>query len=292
AWRQGQGAVTANVVIIIEACYSGSFINPLSGQNRVILTSAGGEPYNTDSAGQISFSRRFFSKLMEGESFKKAFEYARTMQINMNYPSPQLDDNGDGASNASDGLLASNIYLNGQLTWGLKPTIGPVGVARNLENAISTPISVVVIKGDVNIEKVWVQIIAPNANIGGGVDTITYPEVVLTKTGTKEQMEQYEGVLNDLRVSGMYQLVILASDANKEISDPVIAYINVDKNAKPGDINGDGSITIADAILAMQVLAGMRPEGLPAAALSDVNGDGKIGLPEVIYIMQTAAGLR
>ena len=284
-----EGAVTANVVIIIEACYSGSFIPSLSGKNRVILTSAGNEPYNTDSTGQIAFSRRLFSKLMEGDNFKKAFEYARQMQINMNYPAPLLDDNGDGASNTSDGLLASSIYLNGQLTWGLKPTIGPIVLTPILENGISTPILALVIKGDVNIEKVWVHVIAPNANIGGGEDTITYPEVVLTKN---EATGLYEGVLNDLRISGIYKLVILASDANKEIADPVITYITVSKNAKPGDINGDESITIADAILAMQVLARMRPEGLPAAALSDVNRDGKTGMAEVIYIMQTLAGMR
>jgi hypothetical protein len=283
------GSVTANVVIIIEACYSGSFIPSLSGQNRVILTSAGGEPYNTDSTGQNAFSRRLFAKLLEGESFKKAFEYARTMQVNMNYPAPQLDDNGDGTGNASDGLLASNIYLNGQLTWGLKPTIGSVVVAPILENGISTPISVLVVKGDVDIDKVWVQIIAPNANIGGGEDTITYPEVLLTRD---EASGLYTGTLTDLRISGMYKLLVLASDASKEIADPVITYITVAKNAKPGDVNGDESVNVADAILAMQVLSGMRPEGLQPATMADVNRDGKIGLPEVIYIMQTVAGMR
>jgi len=61
---------------------------------------------------------------------------------------------------------------------------------------------------------------------------------------------------------------------------------------RTGDINGDEHVTIADAILSMQILSGHPPGGLPPATMSDVNGDGKIGLPEVIFIMQTAAGVR
>jgi hypothetical protein len=66
AYRGRVGSVDANVIIIIEACYSGNFIPTLSGPKRVILTSAGGEAYQTDASGQIAFSRRLFSKLLEG----------------------------------------------------------------------------------------------------------------------------------------------------------------------------------------------------------------------------------
>jgi hypothetical protein len=62
-----------------------------------------------------------------------------------------------------------------------------------------------------------------------------------------------------------------------------------------GDINGDSSVDLEDAILALQVVAGMNPSGIRAsypACGADVNGDGKIGLPEAIYILQKVAGLR
>ncbi|MFZ4438402.1 MAG: InlB B-repeat-containing protein [Syntrophales bacterium] len=58
-----------------------------------------------------------------------------------------------------------------------------------------------------------------------------------------------------------------------------------------GDVNGDGAVTLADAILALQVISG----NTPAQAVrkeADVNGDGKIGMAEVIYILQKAAGVR
>lgn len=57
-----------------------------------------------------------------------------------------------------------------------------------------------------------------------------------------------------------------------------------------GDLNGDRDITIADAIMALQVLARISISVPNQGA--DVNGDGRIGIAEVIYILQTVAGLR
>lgn len=63
----------------------------------------------------------------------------------------------------------------------------------------------------------------------------------------------------------------------------------------PGDINGDHTVDLKDAILAMQALTGVVPaEILPDYAASgvDVNGDNRIGLTEAIYILQKGGGLR
>ncbi|MDA3832705.1 MAG: hypothetical protein PF495_04850, partial [Spirochaetales bacterium] len=57
-----------------------------------------------------------------------------------------------------------------------------------------------------------------------------------------------------------------------------------------GDLNGDTKVNLADAILALKVVAGLNPTGINSSA--DVNGDGKIGLAEVIYILQHVVGLR
>jgi parallel beta-helix repeat protein len=56
-----------------------------------------------------------------------------------------------------------------------------------------------------------------------------------------------------------------------------------------GDVNGDGAFTLADAVAALQVLAGLQPGGIyPSAALSN----GKIGLSEALHALQKAAELR
>jgi hypothetical protein len=57
-----------------------------------------------------------------------------------------------------------------------------------------------------------------------------------------------------------------------------------------GDTNNDWNITLADAIVALQIVAGLSPPNVNKSA--DVDSDGRIGLAEVIYILQKVAGVR
>ena len=62
-----------------------------------------------------------------------------------------------------------------------------------------------------------------------------------------------------------------------------------------GDIDGNGVVNLADAILAVKVIGGQTPDGIRdnyAASGADVNGDGQVGLHEALYILQRIAGLR
>ena len=59
----------------------------------------------------------------------------------------------------------------------------------------------------------------------------------------------------------------------------------------PGDMNGNGVIDLADAILALRVLAGI-PVTDTINLNADVNSDKKIGIEEVIYILQKVSGVR
>jgi len=62
-----------------------------------------------------------------------------------------------------------------------------------------------------------------------------------------------------------------------------------------GDLDGQNGVTLIDAILAHQVVAGRTPATVRpdyAASGADVNGDNKIGLAEVLYILQAVAGVR
>lgn len=63
------------------------------------------------------------------------------------------------------------------------------------------------------------------------------------------------------------------------------------KTIAAGDMNGDGSINLMDAITVLQIASLMNP-AVPVYMSADVDGDGKIGLAEVIYIMQTVAEVR
>ncbi|MCE5263077.1 MAG: Ig-like domain repeat protein [Deltaproteobacteria bacterium] len=57
-----------------------------------------------------------------------------------------------------------------------------------------------------------------------------------------------------------------------------------------GDLNGDGAVGLADAVISLRLLA-----GLPVGEMrldGGITGEPKIGLPEVLYILQRTAGLR
>lgn len=60
----------------------------------------------------------------------------------------------------------------------------------------------------------------------------------------------------------------------------------------PGDLNGSGEATLLDALIALQVQAGLSPAELdPTWAISggDVDGDFRAGLAEAIYALQWSA---
>jgi len=58
----------------------------------------------------------------------------------------------------------------------------------------------------------------------------------------------------------------------------------------PGDVNGDGKISLDDAMLVLRILAGIPVGNVNLNA--DVNGDGKIGLEELGFILQKVAEVR
>ena len=59
----------------------------------------------------------------------------------------------------------------------------------------------------------------------------------------------------------------------------------------PGDVDSNQAVNMADAILALRILAGMN-SGITVNMGGDVNGDGRIGFAEALYVIQFEAGLR
>ncbi|MHB8092903.1 MAG: Lcl domain-containing protein [Syntrophales bacterium] len=58
-----------------------------------------------------------------------------------------------------------------------------------------------------------------------------------------------------------------------------------------GDVDMNGAVNLADAILALQTLASLKTV-VPVHREADVDGDNKIGMAEAIYVLQSIARLR
>lgn len=83
-------------------------------------------------------------------------------------------------------------------------------------------------------------------------------------------------------------------DGNNYVTNEVTADCTVTASfAFPGDVNGDNTVDLIDAVLSLQESAGIvTHEILADYPLSgvDVNGDGKLGLAEAIYTLKITVG--
>ncbi|MGD9974380.1 MAG: DUF1566 domain-containing protein [Desulfatirhabdiaceae bacterium] len=90
--------------------------------------------------------------------------------------------------------------------------------------------------------------------------------------------------------SGYLWQVVGTNDSGATESDIWSFTTGTGEQPLAGDVNGDGYVDLKDAITALQVLAGMIPDGTVNLA-ADVDGDNRIGMAEVIYVLQQVAGL-
>ncbi len=91
---------------------------------------------------------------------------------------------------------------------------------------------------------------------------------------------------------GLYLYTVPASGTHP--SDPAMTRVKIVTFSR-GDINDDGNTDLADALLALQVQAGVEPSGIrpdyPSSG-ADIDGDKRIGIQEVVYILGRIAGVR
>ena len=111
------------VNIIIEACYSGTFVPALSKAGRVVITSTGSAQSAYASPQGAFFSDQFVSALGSGSSLYLAFQQGRGAVLAAQYAqSPTLDDNGNGQANDSgDGAEAQRRGFAFAGTFGSGP---------------------------------------------------------------------------------------------------------------------------------------------------------------------------
>jgi hypothetical protein len=88
----------------------------------------------------------------------------------------------------------------------------------------------------------------------------------------------------------VYGLNTIEVSAVDQIGNGRTLLINV-FYLKRGDLNGDGALTLADALLALQVLSRL-PLSTAIYRQADVNGDAVLGIEDMLYILQTLSETR
>jgi len=234
-----QQATGNQVVLMVEACYSGSHLPELAAPNRAIISSARADElaYFEDERG---FSYFFTKNLLRGMNFYEAFKYGvyeqgvmlKKMDERLSGSSteylettqtPQLDDSGDGVyEDGSDGKWLKQLQINGNIQTAdftlaveslTESSTLQVGEPFSLEAKASTASG--------HIKRVWAVIRPPRINLvidSNGTPILAYPIQELSKS---ENEDIWTSTWNQAVYNGDYEIAFYAKDneGNIEMSE-------------------------------------------------------------------------
>ena len=230
-------ALEEDRVVILGACYSGSFIDDLSKEGRTIITSAAADERSYKGAKEPDgirvgefFIAELFNELGHGYSLQKSFTLATNHtenkfhqrgrsanSINQYFDSakqhPLLDDDGDGVGSNSltatgDGLHAESIFL------GVGKTFDTNSAENPAEFVESTPTQTLSVSANAHLllwakdnvggdaPRAWLEIMTPETSLDdSSSDSFFQIEVDLPEGGMQYNAINQRWELNTLDIA-------------------------------------------------------------------------------------------
>jgi len=244
-----QDSTGCTVILLLEFCYSGKYLETLSRDNRLIFTSVDAyHQYPTEEDGLDFFTNHFLEKIISGDSLEQAFISARENSG----PVPQMDDNGDKLYNDQDGLLAANIHLGNTYLWS-KPKIIDISAPVLLNaNETTASISLTVNEDQQYIKEVFAKIMTPQDQNNMTKDmSVSYKKQLFHYTPDNQR---FEANITHLDQPGVYKIVLYAKKADLEMSEPQFLYIRTAHEYATNDLNKDLDVSIDDVVYGLQQL--------------------------------------
>jgi hypothetical protein len=229
-------------------------LTPPADKERILLASTGGnQPAYFLSAGDISFSKFFWRKVLNGANVRESFLHAKNA-ISYACPgqTPNLDDNGNGVGNEKlDGQLARNYTIGvGIILAGDDPVIGSISPEQTLHGETSATIWVEGVTTTGTIDKVWAVITPPGYGTGSPSDPVTdSPTVTLSPVGNGRYEETYSSFIT----FGTYEIAVYAMDTDGNISLPMST--KVFQEVGPDFYEEDDTSSQANVIVLNDVVA-------------------------------------
>lgn len=295
-----EDATNRDIVVMIDACKSGSFTELLieTGDRRIVVTSTGNGDAYYQIGGAISFTQFFIDRLLAGDTINEGWSTARDILRGIGVPYSLMNP-----------LLAEGIVsLSNQIVVGGNFWVGsdcPVITGNSPNEAVDAFVTPKTIFADVFSEKeiveVFARLVPPNYTTPATVDDFqsppSGPDFVMSDP---DQDGRYEMIFDQFIYNGEYEFTFWARDIEDGVNTLSPATIFTvsggrDPNFVIGDLDNNSGVELKDAIIALKIVAGLQPiefrtdnslEGI------SVNDNGKIGLEEVLFILQNIAGLR
>ena len=216
--------------IIIESCYSGSFIKGSAGSiskpGRVVLSSTSNEDVAWSSATGAEFSDHFLLGISQGQSLFDAFTSSKwAVETAYIHQTPFLDDNGDGVPNTvNDGVEAQRrgfTFANTFDDFVWPPYIHDVSVLTTTQTGTRTITATVQTNEEQSqVRLVYAKIYPPGYQPPATQDLWVVdnaPTVPLTDIGNHQYSLTYPGFTQP----GTYRVVVFAIDTLNNPAQPV-----------------------------------------------------------------------
>jgi hypothetical protein len=229
---------TDNINVIVDACYSGSFIDEttpgpatISGHNRVIVasTTSDWQAYGPADGQGLYFSNAFFGALENQQSLWASFQAgSQAVEAQGMLQRPWLDDNGDRRFSSDDGTLATGRALRRVALGGQAPRIewvsadGRTGLVRAKITDDSGWVGV-------KVEVFAPSYVPPQPDGNGTTRLINVPVVTLVDL---DGDGVYEGRYTFVE-TGQYRLVAHAEDSEGNLALPMTAFAASDRDHRP-----------------------------------------------------------
>jgi len=234
-----QTVTGSQVVLVIEACYSGSLMPILAAPNRAIITSAKFDEVALP-VGEQTFLSSLIDKLDHSSDFKGAYEVARRDQKESigkldkialatgsatespkSTQSPQLDDNGDGNYDPTqDGQWLKQVRINiGVQTADSSLAIDNLTPSTAINAGQAIPLEAKVVSAKNNVKSVWAVIRPPRINQvfnTNGTPILPYPSEKLEQLTQEKDIWQTTWSKN--LYNGNYEITFYAEDKQRNIA--------------------------------------------------------------------------
>ena len=220
-----QPSISEKIILVYDACRSGSFLPLLAGADRILMTSSSdNEDALFASDGTLSFGYMFWSNVFKGDSFYQSYVYAKENIRMVYHQTSQIEANGNGFGNEMDDQNEARELDIFKETAGDIPFIGKVSPEKTLENGTSALIYASELISLDEVDRVW-AVITPPGYSGGSLDepVTDIPLIDLNPVGNN----RYQATYSDFDTPGTYNISVFASNSDGILSLPKQTTVTV-----------------------------------------------------------------
>jgi len=248
-----QTATTNEIVLVIDACFSGVLGEKLKADKRAIITSTSNSYAYFNRLDQQGFSTFLTKGLSKGMNFNEAFSYATTEQKKL------LDNLGlrvvvTGSTGSNSGEIEQvprkfdgnqtysldKLFLNGSFVTG-DSTLAVRNITTSTQTKANIPFN---LKAQASValgsvKEVWAVVRPPRMDLildSYNTPILAFPRVILSPTNVNNE---WEGTLSNTRYNGDYKITFYAKDKDGDVvsSDETITLTVFDGIEPPPQAN-------------------------------------------------------